>query len=197
MRRERGTARARGAMGRERGTVLVEAALILPVLIMLAMGTIEFGMAWRDRLGVQNAVRSAARTGASLANDPQADYNMLQMLKAGLGTKFTNTTRIVIYNATAANGAVPSTCLTGSSQSGVCNVYTAADASLASTSFGCGAGDVDTAWCPTGRNTDLASSSGPDYIGVYVTFNHGLITGSFGSGNMVIKDNAVMRAEPQ
>lgn len=184
-------------LSNDRGTVLVEAALIMPVLVLLAMGTIEFGMAWRDRLSVQNATRAGARAGASLSTDAQTDYNILQSVKAGLGVKYTSATRIIVYKANTTDGAVPSACLTGTSQSGVCNVYTTADLSAASSSFGCGAGAKDTSWCPTGRSADLLSTNGPDYVGVYVKFDHGLITGSFGSGNLTISDNAVMRLEPQ
>lgn len=180
----------------DRGTVLVEAALIMPVLILLAMGTIEFGMAWRDRLSVQNASRAGARAGASLATDAQTDYNILQSVKSGLGTKYTSATKIIVYKASASDGALPSACLSGS-QSGVCNVYATADLSASSSNFGCGAGAKDTSWCPTSRNADVTSANGPDYVGVYITFAHGLITGSFGSGNLTITDTAVMRLEPQ
>lgn len=180
----------------DRGTVLVEAALIMPVLILLAMGTIEFGMAWRDRLSVQNATRAGARAGAGLSTNAQTDYNILQAVKAGLGTKYTSATKIIVYKATASDGAVPSACLTAS-QSGVCNVYVTADLSAASTDFGCGAGAKDTNWCPTSRSADVTTANGPDYVGVYITFNHAMITGSFGNGNLTIKDTAVMRLEPQ
>jgi hypothetical protein len=185
-----------GARRAQRGAVLVEAALIMPVLIMLAMGTIEFGLGWRDRVGVQTSVRAAARTGATLGSDSQADYNILQMLRSGLGNDYTKTTRVVIYKASAANGAVPAACLTGSSQTGVCNVYTATDMAKASTSFGCGVGAVDSAWCPTSRISNISNTAGLDYLGVYVAYNHALITGSFGTGNITIKDNFVMRVEP-
>ena len=184
------------ARRKQRGTVLVEAALIMPLLIMLAMGTIEFGLGWRDRVGVQTTVRAAARTGATLGSDSQADYNILQMLKSGLGTNYTKTTRIVIYKASAADGAVPSACLSGTSQTGVCNVYVASDMTKASTSFGCGTGTIDTAWCPTSRISNISNTSGLDYLGVYIAFNHTLITGSFGTGSITIKDNVVMRVEP-
>lgn len=180
----------------QRGTVLVEAALIMPMLIMLAMGTIEFGLGWRDRVGVQTTVRAAARSGATLGSDPQADYNILQMLKSGLGADYTKASRIVIYKAAATNGAVPAACLTGSSQTGVCNVYVAADMAKASTSFGCGSGTIDTAWCPTTRISNISNTSGLDYLGVYIAFDHSLITGSFGTGVITIKDNVVMRVEP-
>jgi Flp pilus assembly protein TadG len=197
MNRQHGERREQQARRRkQRGAVLVEAALIMPVLIMLAMGTIEFGLGWRDRVGVQTSVRAAARSGATLGSDSQADYNMLQTLKSGLGTNYAKTVRVVIYKASATDGSVPAACLSGSSQSGVCNVYAAADLVKASTSFGCGVGAVDTAWCPTSRISDIASASGLDYVGVYIEFSHSLITGSFGTGSISIKDRVVMRVEP-
>ncbi len=196
MNRQHGERRDPARRRKQRGAVLVEAALIMPVLIMLAMGTIEFGLGWRDRVGVQTSVRAAARSGATLGSDSQADYNMLQTLKSGLGTNYSKTVRVVIYKASATDGAVPAACLTGASQTGVCNVYAAADLVKASTSFGCGVGAVDTAWCPTSRISDIASTSGLDYVGVYIEFSHSLITGSFGTGSIAIKDRVVMRVEP-
>jgi TadE-like protein len=181
----------------DRAAVLVEAAVIMPLLIMLAMGTMEFGLAWRNRLDVQNSVRSGARTAAALGNDPQADYNILQMLKAGMGSRFASTKRIVIYKAVTTDGALPSVCQTGGSQTGLCNVYTVAQASLASTSFGCGTGAIDAAWCPTARVADVNAVAGLDYVGVYVEVDHQLITGAFGRGKLVITDRAVMRSEPR
>ena len=194
----RGTRRdAWGVRRGQRGAVLVEAAVIMPLLIMMAMGTIEFGLGWRDRTSVQTTVRAAARTGATLGSDLQADYNILQTLKSGLGANYTKTVRVVIYEAAAANGAVPAACLTGTSQAGVCNVYVAADMAKPSTSFGCGAGAVDTAWCPDTRISNISNTAGLDYLGVYIAFNHSMITGSFGTGNITIKDNVVMRVEPK
>lgn len=59
--------RARGSGARrqrdERGTTVVESAIVLPVLVVLLFGIIEFGFAYNDYL----ALRSAAREGARLA----------------------------------------------------------------------------------------------------------------------------------
>ncbi|MFQ6133336.1 MAG: TadE/TadG family type IV pilus assembly protein [Armatimonadota bacterium] len=46
------------------GSVSVEMALIAPVLIVLLLGILEFGLAIKDYLGVNQAAREAARAAA-------------------------------------------------------------------------------------------------------------------------------------
>lgn len=48
---------------RERGTALVEFALLLPLLALLGLGTVDFGRAYRT----VNEVKNAAREGAAFA----------------------------------------------------------------------------------------------------------------------------------
>ena len=48
----------------ERGSVLVEAALVLPVVLTLLLGVMEFGFIWKDKLAVSSAVRSGVRIGS-------------------------------------------------------------------------------------------------------------------------------------
>jgi hypothetical protein len=178
--------------------VLVEAAFVFPFLILIAMGILEFGAAWRDRLTVQTAVRTATRTGSSLGNDSQSDYNILQSLKSALGgLPQANIQQIVIYKANAADGAVPASCLTSGSQSGVCNVYTSTDLDASPSSFGCGASAKDSWWCPTSRIVNQSSASGPDYLAVFVRFERPYLTKLFGTGAITMRDSATFRLEPQ
>lgn len=55
----------------ERGAVAVEFALILPILVALLLGIMEFGRAYYTQITLANAAREAARTMAVL-NDPAA-----------------------------------------------------------------------------------------------------------------------------
>jgi Flp pilus assembly pilin Flp len=48
----------------ERGAVAVEFALVLPILVMLLVGTITSGLSYSKALGVTNAVREGSRFGA-------------------------------------------------------------------------------------------------------------------------------------
>lgn len=49
----------------QRGAVAVEFALVLPVLVMLLLGTITAGLAYTRAIGLTNAVREGARFGAT------------------------------------------------------------------------------------------------------------------------------------
>ena len=58
---------------RERGAVAVELALVLPVLVLLLWGIIEFGRGYSDRVQLTAAVRDGARAAAlSSSTDPAA-----------------------------------------------------------------------------------------------------------------------------
>ncbi|HSJ19954.1 MAG TPA: TadE/TadG family type IV pilus assembly protein [Nocardioidaceae bacterium] len=57
----------------ERAAVAVEFALVVPVLVMLLIGTITTGVSYSQALGVTNAVREGARFGAT-ANAADASW---------------------------------------------------------------------------------------------------------------------------
>lgn len=59
--------RTRGGLRRahdERGAVVVEFALIFPILILLVLGILEFGLGYHAWDATQNAAREGARLGA-------------------------------------------------------------------------------------------------------------------------------------
>jgi Flp pilus assembly protein TadG len=47
--------------GRQRGAVIVEAAIVLPVLVVLLLGIIDFGWAFNDYISLRQGTREAAR----------------------------------------------------------------------------------------------------------------------------------------
>lgn len=53
---------------REQGQALVEMAMILPLLLLIVLGSLECGMAFDHHLTLEYATREGARTGAALAN---------------------------------------------------------------------------------------------------------------------------------
>jgi Flp pilus assembly protein TadG len=55
--------------GSERGAAAVEFALVLPILIMLLLGIVEFGRIFNVQVSVTNAAREGARVMA-IENDP-------------------------------------------------------------------------------------------------------------------------------
>jgi Flp pilus assembly protein TadG len=53
----------------ERGAAAVEFAILLPLLLMLVLGTIEFGRAYNAQITLTNAARDGVRVMA-IGNDP-------------------------------------------------------------------------------------------------------------------------------
>lgn len=189
----------------ERGAVLVEVMMILPMLLLISLAVFDIGLGWKASLTVTNASRAGSRVASNLGVAASADKSALSSIAASLGTiPVAEIDVVVIYRATTASGAVPTNCLTSASRSAggnaasQCNVYTGAEvfaASTATTFTGNCASSRDRFWCPTNRGNSQAGATGPDYLGVYVRINHATKTKAFGS-TMVIDDQAVMRLEP-
>lgn len=62
-----GRLRRRRHTGDEQGQGLVELSMVLPVIMLLLVGMLEFGMAFNDLLTVGYASREGARAGSALA----------------------------------------------------------------------------------------------------------------------------------
>ena len=72
----------RGGTRPERGAVAVEFALVLPILAMLMMGIVTFGLAYNDHLALTNAIREASRFGATTVNDSDWDDAVVDRAQA-------------------------------------------------------------------------------------------------------------------
>lgn len=191
---------ARSSRGRsrpERAATLVEAALTLPVFILLVLGILEFGLGFRSYLTVSNSAQAGARTATTVGNQVDADFLILANLREALSTiPVSEIQQIIVFKATGPNSTLDDAglvaCRTGS-QTNKCNTYTGADLTASMSSFGCGNAALDRFWCPTARKTALADP--PDYVGVMVKIRHDTATGLFGTGHTV-EDDLVMRIEP-
>ena len=62
----------------ERGSVLVEFVILLPVVLALTLGIISYGSAHAQKLALTNAAREGARYGATL---PSSTANWLQKVE--------------------------------------------------------------------------------------------------------------------
>lgn len=58
----------RASVQGDRGAVALEFALVLPLLVMLLLGIVTFGLAYSDHVALTNAVREGARFGAATDN---------------------------------------------------------------------------------------------------------------------------------
>jgi Flp pilus assembly protein TadG len=190
---------------RERGAILVEAAIIAPIAIALVFGAMELGYAYYGKLTVEHMSIAGARAGSGSANDYLSDYNTLQAVedaKTSMGAS--SITKIVIYRATGPGDRVPTACKSGpvTNTSGTrgCNYYTGAQLQnlnsldFSSSCTGNTGSAVDKNWCPTGRQN--VQSLGADYLGVYVQANYVTATGLFKSP-FYLASRAVMRLEPK
>jgi Flp pilus assembly protein TadG len=186
--------------------VLVEFALAAPILVLLMLGVLEYGNAWRESLNLASAVRSAVRQDSNTGQGRSADYLALQSFNAVMAnSKGTTIQKIVVFRTTSANGGpLDPTCFTVASPaaSANCSVYTGAQlASLGSTyltHFGptdssC-TGAWDANWCPLVRK-DLQSDP-PDYVGVWVKATYRPVSGLLPT-TTTLTDQAVMRIEPR
>ncbi|MBV8690293.1 MAG: pilus assembly protein [Actinobacteria bacterium] len=190
----------------ERGTAVVEAAILTPVVFTLLFGLLEFGWSMHSKLSISNMALSGARTATTQGDDPYTDYNVLQSVaKASGGMPRSEIQYIVVYRASGPTDHVPSSCAAGTSSAagstavGSCNVYTAASINLGTSSFGGGSTAVDRYWSPLSRDakaTSPTNTNGPDYVGVYVKVFHKNITRLFGSG-YTFTDDTILRIEAQ
>ena len=74
----------------ETGAAAVEFALVMPVLIMILFGTINFGIALSQKASMANAVRTAARYGSvnlyNTTSDPHTCTKAIDRAKEGTPT---------------------------------------------------------------------------------------------------------------
>jgi Flp pilus assembly protein TadG len=163
----------------------VEFSLVASLLMTMAIGTYELGMAWNDAQLVTQAARSGARVAAQLGSDAQTDQRVLEAIEAGVGNLEPNLVKIVIFDAAATDGQMSASCETASDPgtAGQCSVYTRTHF----TTF------VQGSWLPSTRNDEINNA---DYVGIYVEIDRPFLSGFLGQTSLTITDQAVMRIEP-
>lgn len=192
---------------RERGAIALEFAMVIPLLALLAFGTIEMGSAWRDSQTVLSSTRAAARSLAQFGDAPLADRDALLSVDAALATSDLTVRAVIVYESddTVNDGGPPDACVAAANSGLVysgaepCNVYPALEYAIAigaggDAAFGCTGADVDRNWCPALRDRAQATAT---FIGVYVVAGRTSVTGS----DLVpvpteLEQFSVMRMEP-
>ncbi len=71
-------------LGRPRGQALVEAALVMPILLLLLVGIMEFGRAWNVHQVVTDAARQGARMAAILDDSGVGQDSVKRVVKRAL-----------------------------------------------------------------------------------------------------------------
>ncbi|MDZ7732529.1 MAG: TadE/TadG family type IV pilus assembly protein [Acidimicrobiia bacterium] len=185
----------------DRGAVLVEFAIFAPVLVLLLIGLLEYGLAWSDSQQAAGALANGARVTSNLGPEVTADYQGLSAFEAELDDiDNTRIDRVVIYEADSAGGDIPESCKTSDDASVWdslnCNVYTGSqiDSMTASdfTDEDC-SGQPDQYWCPSERDEDQLSA---DFVGMWVSITYEWKSGLFPGNGLTIEDRGVFRIEP-
>lgn len=173
----------------ERGAAIVEFAIALPMFIGLLLLVFDAGLGYSASRSSSAAARSGARVGALAGDSRDADFRVLDALRAQFGRTpaegddgGANTIVVYVSNPANSNGAPPAGCTT-SSIPGVCNRYDASILeSLSMDMFTstvlpdgtviCSPSAPDAAWCPLTRRLNDGS-----FLGVYVASVYDTTTG--------------------
>jgi Flp pilus assembly protein TadG len=201
----------------DRGTILVESALIFPIMVYLFFAILEYSLVFRSYLTLGNGLRAAGRTAAIAGDDADADWKILQATKNEMAAVQRSTVaRVVIYDATPVSPsttpvAVPAICKTGprgGNTTAKCNVYVPTSdwaTSALVTDYGCNlvlpnTDDLAAGFCPgpsgawTGRN--VKTSGPPSVVGIYIEIQHPFLTRIFGT-TKTLSDTQFAAIEPR
>lgn len=176
----------------ERGAAVVEAAIVSLVFFFLVFSIIEAAFFARAYLAARDAASTGARNGAIGADNPAADYYILQAINKSLSaTSRGDVEAISIYNPQGAGKSLPSGCDT-QGVSGVCNFYTAADLNRSLHDFQDPAAfSADQNWPASTRSTSIETGLG--HVGVYIKLRVGGLTGPLPT---VVSSKSVAEIEP-
>ncbi len=79
---------------RRRGAALVEFALVMPLLLLLLVGIMEFGRAWSQTQVITDAARQGARLAALLNNSSAGQDSVSNVVKRALAGRQHQSRRI-------------------------------------------------------------------------------------------------------
>lgn len=176
----------------DRGASLVEVGLVLPLLIILAIGLSEIGFLVIDYITVTNAARAGARTGAAAADSPTADSVILDVVEEAVcNLRFSNVESVTIFKAPA-DGTVP-TLPSNDANVWVNNGPLSSLACDVAGSHGFSMGTNCCNWPSTSRNRIPPNF---DTIGIEIVFSHSSVTGIFPFPTVNWTEIAIMQIEP-
>jgi Flp pilus assembly protein TadG len=174
----------------ERGAALVETAILIPVILLITFGLIEFSSVYQSASVDAGATRSAARTASAEARLPT--YATDAALAAATALKVVSPDEpqeMWIYKSNdkgypGANGNTSfTTCSTN------CIKYTW----LPATKQFDTANPGGSGWAASSQNA--CDSTNWDSVGVYIKLTHKYLTKLFGA-TITLTDHAVFRLEP-
>jgi Flp pilus assembly protein TadG len=201
----------------QRGAVIVEAALAIPLLLMVILGSIEAGFAWEAKSATTSGVRTGLLRAASIGDKPETDMRIMQSVIGEIGPdNIAGIEYVMIFNAAGADDdATINACalaIGGGGTSDLCVVYNNATLQnvLATADpeafqlanfddggnvFVNGAGNDDYTCASGALDSNWCAArrtvAGDAEIGVAVEYNHAWFTGIFPFDPPVFQDSTV------
>ena len=171
---------------RDRGAAAVEAAIIVPLIAFVTFGTLEAGLYWQLDHTLNDAARSGARIGATIAREPNYHLDILEAAEERLATAPNESIdSITIYKADSSSGDP----ITGDVETCVTDCWRATW-NTSTKSFDIVSGPE---WAPL----DQAACGGEDstdYLGVWVEGTYQSATGML--GDRTVTERTILRLEP-
>lgn len=159
----------------DRGAVLVETALVVTLLAVVAGGIAEVSHAWQARSGVERASHTMVRALGAFTPAASTDASALAIAAAFGNADGIEVRRVVVFRSQGASGVVPAMCrrlwpttVSPSGVDGVCNVYGPAHLARVARGTvwtGCGSSSPQQFWCPSSRSR---TRPGPDRLGIHL-----------------------------
>ena len=180
--------RRAGRLGpRSRGAAAVEAALVLPVILLIFFAILEFGLLFKDYLSTISAVRAGVRIASAEPRAPTfADDAAKQVQNGSTALDMSSVTALWVYRADPAGNPVGGDASFTSCSTCVKYTWDAAAKKFTTPSL--------SGWASNTQNACVADPN-HDTIGIYLEVKHKAITGAIFS-NIIIKEHSVMSLEP-
>lgn len=171
----------------EKGAVVVEFAIIFPLLVVITFGIIEFSSSYHDAAIASDAVRAGGRVGSAMATQNGYATQIANAASAAVETLPDDAPQeLWIYKANA-------------------NGYPGSGTSFST----CGSNCIRYLWNSSTRTFDTSNPQGGgwpasahqicrqpyDELGVYIKLNHAFVTELFGA-DLTLTDHSVFRFEP-
>jgi len=176
-----------GARRGERGAALVETVVLLPLVLLIVFGIVEFSSAYHDASVTSDASRAGGRIASAQARNPSYATNAAASVAAALRTLPDDAPQeLWIYSAN--NEGYPGTGDDFASCTDKCIKYTW-DPDTSDWNYDAVSGG---GW---NSDTHQVCAEPFDQIGIYVSIRHDFVTNLFGA-NIDLDDHSVFRFEP-
>ena len=174
-----------GRLGPDRGAAAVETALVLPVLLGLVFGIVEYGMAIKDSIAVTAATRTGARTASADAKYTGFDDATASSMTSAVSVLDPGSIKDMWVYKAASNGRPVgdsgnfTSCTACSKYSWNANTKTFTK--------------MSSTWTAAQQNACMGSA---DSVGVWLHVEHASFTHMFFT-TLRVTDQAVMQLEPR